>query len=614
MDISDSDSDGFFSDIKALRRQFGLSDTAAPENKRTSNADAEQTRSKNIALADDGNTLSVKQKSKREGAMHALSSAGRSQRIRRAASDSEESDHSLAGSMQLNTVSPEEIAALLSPRIQKEKSGNRQAASRRRRRSGIPPRTPESRIASPQTLLFSHNSSPAMTPTKRHSLAIPHIKRATSSSSITTPVSAEFSMRFLWSKVGDASPLQTPVGQRLVSSPVGSSKRPYFKDSNGLSFSIDAGSTDSDSTHVGLLGSVEEALVTEADIAAAKRKLDEEYALTQQQIIREIRSRIVEFSCPVGSVFHPSDWCESVSILCQFYTLGHGKFAFTNQGLLWRGYVLGPLASVAQAFNKGNTDSSTTSDYEAADTLLVFPWSRVTGLRKKAIDEDCFVMATVDSDLGIAFKMNKLGSDLSDDSIDDMVSKMNSLLTDVLQKESFQRNTRQSRLLQSKTTAEAADLFADQRAAANVNSEYSRLVCCSLELAKRHDRRYQELDVASALGNKIFMDSAASLALEFSLSLATDALASMEKAPTTRSNMGDDDPGTESLPGTCTLCFAKMESVLLQPCEHKVCDGCFSNLCSIYPSSSQKASGECSPDTACICPWDRSGITTWSKI
>ncbi|KAJ2590605.1 hypothetical protein EV177_009038, partial [Coemansia sp. RSA 1804] len=68
---------------------------------------------------------------------------------------------------------------------------------------------------------------------------------------------------------------------------------------------------------------VEEALVTEADLEASRRKLGEEYALTQQQIIRDIRDRLMGFAYSSFMFLDAIEWRESVSLLCQFYTLGH---------------------------------------------------------------------------------------------------------------------------------------------------------------------------------------------------------------------------------------------------------------------------------------------------
>ncbi|KAJ2558091.1 hypothetical protein EV175_000965 [Coemansia sp. RSA 1933] len=406
-------------------------------------------------------------------------------------------------------------------------------------------------------------------------------------------------MRSLWSKETAASPLNTPTGQRLRLSPAVIHKRsPPPSGFKGLVFRLDAAEPSStDPGQLGLLGSVEEALVTDADLEASRRKLGEEYALTQQQIIREVRDRVMAFACSSEVGLRLAEWRESVSILCQFYTLGHGRLAFTKQGIVWCGYMLGPISAVSQS-----SDSSIASnDYEAAaNTTLLFPWTRVTSLRRKDIDDSCFVMATVDHDLGVAFNMGDHQSHEPASDIGAMVAKMNELLSDVLRNESASQQTPEL-ASQSVDRGHLESYHMDQRKGRDV-------ILYALELAKSHDKRFVDLDVPGILHSEDFMASSMSSVLEFSLILAKKASAVMEHDPVTI----DDDPETESAPGTCTLCYAENESVVFQQCDHKVCESCFSHLRAMGSSSSSQPIS--SARIACICPWDRTEIESWIKI
>ncbi|KAJ1790828.1 hypothetical protein LPJ59_005095 [Coemansia sp. RSA 2399] len=591
MDTADSDSDDFFSDIRALRRQFGISNPKTLASKVTPKRPVEQKSTTAINDID----LDVKPGRKRANTPTPSSAERLSKKP--SATVAERSSNSPTHTLSLGSVSPGEIAALLSPRKQRQRAGCR--LLNRRRSSGIPPRTPESRIASPQAPLFSLKPTPAPTPTKKPLSETPKRGLKESVSTSASPVSfSGFNMRSIWSKETSASPLHTPSGQRLRLSPVGISKRsPHSGGFKSLAFRLDTSEPASnESGSFGLLGSVEEALVTDSDLEASRRKLGEEYALTQQQIIREVRDRIMAFSCSSDAGLGIPEWRDSVSMLCQFYTLGHGRLAFTKQGIVWCGYMLGPLASVSQASDM----NSVLSDYNVtANTTLLFPWTRVTSLRRKDIDDSCFVMATVDHDLGVAFNVGEQPHEPSSD-IDAMVAKMNALLSDVQRDESLCR--------------------IQESASEPVNEEYTQngigyvkgrdVIRIALDLAKSHDKRFADLDVSKALNANGFMADATSSALEFSLIMATKAVASMGSVPK-QDHIVVDDPGTESLPGVCTLCYAENESVVFRQCDHRVCCSCFSHLRVMYPSSSQQPS---SSDAVCVCPWDRTEIASWSTL
>ncbi|KAJ2664729.1 hypothetical protein IWW48_000676 [Coemansia sp. RSA 1200] len=616
MNGMESENDDFFSELCALRRQFGMSKHIPFNNNKSPQEHSEYKSAETVNNTDQ----SLKQGRKRTTVLSTDSSERESKRcnsskangiVSHIIADPSKSSHSLG------SVSPGEIAALLSSRQQKRKMGSRSAS--KRRSSGIPPRTPESRIASPQALLLTQNSTPISmsTPTKKPVVLTPQIAAkegdtpTTTSTSPSSASSSVFNMRRFWSKGNTATPMYTtPTGQRHCSLPADKSKESSSGEFKGLlAFRLDSPKEAGNKANngFGLLGSVEEALITEADLEASRRKLGEEYALTQQQIIRDIRDRLMGFACSSFMFLDATEWRESVSLLCQFYTLGHGRFAFAKQGIMWEGHMLGPIASVLQEPDSIGRRNSTNNDSDATTVAsLLFPWNRVTLLRRKDIDDGCFVMATVDDDLGVAFKMGDQAH-VSSSEIDTVVARMGVFLSDALRSENIRRFHEPSSTLVSPQPAEVAS---SRYPNTNSNSfKGTDVIRSALEFAKTHDKRFIGLDISALLSKKEFMTDAISSALEFSLALATRADSLAHSISGLNSLV--DDPGTETLPGTCTLCYAEAESVVFQPCNHKVCKSCFSHLREMYPSSSQQANGDCSSDTACICPWDRTGIDSW---
>ncbi|KAJ2693857.1 hypothetical protein GGH99_000948, partial [Coemansia sp. RSA 1285] len=303
----ESENDDFFSELCALRRQFGMSKDI-PFNNNNNNKSPQKPGEYKSAATTNSTDQSLKQERKRTNVLSADSSERESKRCNSSKADSIVS-HIVAdpskSSHSLGSVSPGEIAALLSSRQQKRKMGSRSTSIRRS--SGIPPRTPESRIASPQALLLTQNSTPIpmSTPTKKPIVLTPRIAAKegdTPTATNTSPSSASssvFNMRRFWSKGDTANPMYTPTGQRHCSLPGDKSKGASSGEFKGLAFRLDPSKEAGNkaSNGFGLLGSVEEALVTEADLEASRRKLGEEYALTQQQIIRDIRDRLMGFAC-----------------------------------------------------------------------------------------------------------------------------------------------------------------------------------------------------------------------------------------------------------------------------------------------------------------------------
>ncbi|KAJ2377008.1 hypothetical protein GGI05_006927, partial [Coemansia sp. RSA 2603] len=139
----------------------------------------------------------------------------------------------------------------------------------------------------------------------------------------------------------------------------------------------------------GPLGSVEDALVTPADLDQAARKLGASRALTQQRQLEDLRRRLLQFAQPLGE---PHTAVEA-TLLCQFHTMGHGHVSLAQRGVGWRGAMLGALG--------GDAETQTAQGLQMAE--LVFPWQRVTAARRKHVDGQELLLMTVDEDLGLGF-------------------------------------------------------------------------------------------------------------------------------------------------------------------------------------------------------------------
>ncbi|KAJ2589781.1 hypothetical protein H4R99_007346, partial [Coemansia sp. RSA 1722] len=394
MDISDSESDDFFSGIRSLRRKLGLSakpaaNTTAPAN---TTRLATPTRAKPASSAPPKPSPRYSQHSKQHISQQAHKITA--EHVKEVT----------------NRVTPQEIAALLSPRKHRSRKTRRLSAEQNTQISPkhtIPARSPESRIASPRTPV---DSSLEM---KRASMD--------SSSSLGSPLGlpidrpSEFSVRSLWDGT-DPSPLRTPARRRLVKSPLQELSARLPSNANRLSIGRGYAET---AEVTGLLGSVEDALITDKDLDHAQRKLGEAAALTQQQIIRELRERIRAFSdTELLNSAAISDWWPSVTLLCQFHTLGHGELGYSENGVLWRGSFVGAIASAVQNQTGGLPEEQCRIE---ENLLLVFPWHRVSSLRKKSFDDMDHVMMTVDEDMGVAFQ---IGGGYSIEDIEKRVASM----------------------------------------------------------------------------------------------------------------------------------------------------------------------------------------------
>ncbi|KAJ2819292.1 hypothetical protein IWW50_005506, partial [Coemansia erecta] len=383
MSLSDSDSDDFFSDIRAFRQRLGLAKASAAPNKGPD-------------TSTDGPHTPAGSRSKRSAAPQ--HSATRPRKRRSIGDVHVEKNISAGVTTTLGVVSAGEIAALLSPRGARQRRKKKQPAdldssqtsgseggSRRglalSPMAGIPVRTPESRIASPHALLqrprtFSGTPTALPRPTSSQRLS----RAGTNAES---PDMASFDMRSMWENT-EFSPTTTPIRRLRPASPLlRSAKQAAASVAMNAPFGVSSMYSGPAQSHGGLLGKVEEAMVTDEDLDAARRKLGQEQALTQQQIMREIRERLLGFASQQSSEPVIGQWQSSAILLCQFYTFGCGMLAYTKQGILWRGDFLGPIANVAQSL--GAEESAFTTQLTTNITLL-FPWLCLSNLRVKDID------------------------------------------------------------------------------------------------------------------------------------------------------------------------------------------------------------------------------------
>ncbi|KAJ2803737.1 hypothetical protein H4S07_004395, partial [Coemansia furcata] len=288
-----------------------------------------------------------------------------------------------------------------------------------------------------------------------------------------------------------------------------------------------------------------------------------------------------------------------------FYTLGHGKLTYGKEGICWRGEALGPIATITQtaAPTFGNDLGISVPSPPAPITALLFPWERISGLRQKSIDDEDYVMLTADEDLGVAFSIGGLASSTS--AIGALVSDMTAALS-------------QSRLKTSTMQlVPATDSL--QLVSENGNDPYlptdedelddQAILCSLLRKAAKRELRLVGRELTGAFADEAFGSAAADILRNLTSQLASEALAALN-----RLNGGEivEDAGTETLPNACTLCYTDCNSVVLLPCEHKLCNGCFTNLQGLHISSSQEDKSR--PISLCVCPWDRSYVTDWSKI
>ncbi|KAJ2199095.1 hypothetical protein IW139_001944 [Coemansia sp. RSA 353] len=535
MSLSDSDSDDFFSDIRKFRQQLGLSQGSG----HTQPSDTRTTTCKRAAPEG-----SADQKRKQQ------------------CTSAKPNEQGPRTSGTLGMVSACEIAAIISPR----RSGQRQRKKNTidaphihaigSPSSSIPVRTPESRIT----------SIPAVKPVQATPVATPRASGVVQPRVDTGSSDRGFSMRSLWESA-EASPAGTPIRRIRPSL----SETESSNISGPVAFDTGSGAGEAQS---GLLGRVEDAIVTDEDLSAATRKLGQSQTLTQQQIIREIRSRVLAFAVPLSE---PAELTETrATLLCQFHTLGHGTLSYSERGVEWRGDFLGPVANMAQSLSVEPCDTVQGTE----DTELVFAWSRASNLRVKNIDGDEFIMATVDSDLGIAFQL-----DLSEQDAHGLVNRMNDYLRIVLADE------------------RAADSPIAISSSPSASSNVVDAMRCLLRVAA--ERGYN-VDIEYVLEEPELMDRASELVLEFSEKLAR------KLDHPTRSEMAQRSQDSDCGPEVCSLCCGEDEEIELVPCKHRVCNSCFAQLRSMHMSGLE--ADKYGMSVECLCPWDRTAVTSWMNL
>ncbi|KAJ1720046.1 hypothetical protein LPJ53_005279 [Coemansia erecta] len=405
-------------------------------------------------------------------------------------------------------VTPGEIAALLSPR--KPPSKKPRPASK----PSTPQRTPQR--TSHRTPLSPTYSTPQRTPESR--------------------------MASLWDNL-DASPWRSPLAgspqpaTTATTAVVVATRQPRRASLASSPLHAQRAS--------GPLGRVEDALVTPADLERAERKLGASVARTQQQILEDLRRRLVGFARQqqqqAGEVGVEEG--EEAALLCQFHTMGHGRMALGAAGVLWQGTLLGPLAHADADPAAGHAALPAAPTQPAA---LLFPWQRVTAARRKHVDGRELLLMTVDEDLGLGF----------------FCPASSAAAIDVLAARAL--------ALQSAARTAAAEGL---RAAGDLEAR---------SLARR----------LLALGSGAAPEDVERLATEDFLE---SALPLVRRLAAQLAELAQPDDVTETLPGTCTLCYAAPEAHELQPCGHRLCAGCLARLHT--------------PGHALLCPWDRTPTT-----
>ncbi|KAJ2618597.1 hypothetical protein GGF44_005728, partial [Coemansia sp. RSA 1694] len=232
---------------------------------------------------------------------------------------------------------------------------------------------------------------------------------------------------------------------------------------------------------------------------------------------------------------------------------------------------------------------------DATNTTLLFPWARIAGLRQKSIDDEEYIMLTADDDLGVAFKISGLAS--SSSVISTLVGDMSALQSQSRRVSAVQLVPATGNLLQLADNGSGAapppaskDMLDDQK-----------IISILLRKATKRELRLVGRELTGALADQAFADAAVEMLRALSAKLASEALAALDRI---NGEKAVEDAGTDTLPDACTLCYTDCKSVVLLPCEHKLCGGCFSHLQGLHISLSQESKSQ--PKSLCVCPWDRS--------
>ncbi|KAJ1996580.1 hypothetical protein H4R26_006143, partial [Coemansia thaxteri] len=205
-------------------------------------------------------------------------------------------------------------------------------------------------------------------------------------------------------------------------------------------------------------------------------------------------------------------WVESATILCQFYTLGHGKVSYSEEGIRWYGEALGPVATVAQW--TADKDVDRLDSPAATVTMLLFPWARISGLRRKFIDEEEYIMFTANDDLGVAFEIGNLS--VTAGAIGALVRDMAETMAQALGKE-----LPLAPVVNSDDNGGAAseDAFLD-----DLNVARSLLW-----RAAKGECQLTDMDISKALDDRVFADTAVSMVRSLGNNLVAGALATLRR-------------------------------------------------------------------------------------
>ncbi|KAJ1677564.1 hypothetical protein EV182_005899, partial [Spiromyces aspiralis] len=156
------------------------------------------------------------------------------------------------------------------------------------------------------------------------------------------------------------------------------------------------------------LGTFASVMVTDSDLDRAKRKLEQEETMTQQQIIKELRERLLGYRVESTSETGMPDprlllmaQPEQVGILAQYHTFGTGRLYMDAAALYWHGEFLGPISALDQEKCKDADTLSVSAN--AMSVTLRLSTESITSVRVKVIDDDPIMLATVEDDLGIGF-------------------------------------------------------------------------------------------------------------------------------------------------------------------------------------------------------------------
>ncbi|KAI7835119.1 hypothetical protein BX661DRAFT_176113 [Kickxella alabastrina] len=547
MNNSESDSDDFFSEIRALRQKFGLSKAKAKTKIPAHTPTRDQPNATTYSTHSNSPAPTMPIVPKQAAPVPATTLHNPTK---------------LSGSNSKN-ITPGELAALLLPRNTKRHKANRRTST------GItvpPVRTPESEIVNAQSPLF------------RTSLHIVSPALSSPASPLWSPIRRPFELQ------GSPTPTTTSAAAAAGSLAVAG------EESADMVF--DLASLDASESAIGPLGDLEETMMTERNLDQARLKLGQLQAETEQQIIKDLRDRLVGYTAevefPAAAV--ACKWWSSV-LLCQLRTMGHGELAFSDQAVVWRGQIIGPIKPVGEVASVvDSAGDGASGGGQMEDVVLEFPWLKVTALRRKSIDNDEFIMVTVDEDMAVAFQITTLRlSENIDQRVADMSAQISRTLKHRAQKQQQQKQEHQQ-----------CDLLPDTL------RETATLVESLLRLASRHsDQQFSTLNIERTMAAPDFLKVASDLTSQFSRRLGTLAL---------EHQLADEDSGTETLPGTCTLCYTTFEAIVLSPCDHRLCETCFLKLRQDLPQLSQPTEDPLSDSVVCICPWDRILITEWTTL